>query len=133
MARMPATRETALGTTGLQKMSAFTNRMERYRLAENVGTWRERGEESRKIKGFIMDQLPDRNSQTTEFLPSLTSAQRKQVFDLNRGQFGYRSRYEQSSTPAPAQDTGEIQGPATSENHQPVTPPLSESMCEFPF
>ncbi len=101
MARMPPTRETDSGVAGLQTMAAFTNRTDRWRKAKNVTTWKVHGEESKKIKQFIIDQLPDPKSKTTESLSDLTPAQLDEVYALNKGKFLCRSRYEQPRADEP--------------------------------
>ncbi len=98
---MPPTRETDSGVAGLQTMAAFTNRMDRWRKAKNVTTWKVHGEESKKIKQFIIDQLPDPKAKTTESLSDLTPAQLEEVYALNRGKFLCRSRYEQARADEP--------------------------------
>lgn len=78
----------------LQTPQAFTNRMNHWRIAENVGAWLER-DGSQQIKDYIKDQLPDPELKTTESLSTLNSAQRKKVYGLNKGQYLNKSRYEQ--------------------------------------
>lgn len=77
----------------LQTPQAFTNRMNHWRVVENVGAWLER-DGSQNIKDYIKDQLPDPELKTTESLSALNSAQRKKVYGLNKGRYLNKSRYE---------------------------------------
>lgn len=92
-ARMPSHRMKGSVVTSLQTPQAFTNRMNHWRVSENVGAWLER-DGSQKIKDYIKDQLPDPELKTTESLSALDSAQRKKVYGLNKGHYLNKSRYE---------------------------------------
>lgn len=103
MARMLPIRKFKGKILPLQTMAAFTNRMDRWRKAKNVTAWQEHGEESKKVKQFIIDQLPDPKMKTTESLVDLTPAQLETLYNLNRGKHGYRSRYEKTQQSTPSQ------------------------------
>ena len=116
---MPSTRRDGRVTKDLQTPQAFTNRMNHWRIAENVGAWLER-EGSQQIKGYIKDQLPDPGVKTTESLSSLNAAQRKKIYGLNKGRYLNKSIYEHPDQGAPA--TASAEGVLMSDdNYQPTS------------
>lgn len=98
MARMPSHRLKKSGVKPLQEQQLFTNEMLKFRKRENVNTWIDRGG-SQVIKRDTLDRLRAQNpaATSTESLQPRTKAELKALDDLNKGKFGYRSRYVQEN------------------------------------
>lgn len=111
-------------------MAAFTNRTNRWRKEKNVTAWRDHGEESKNVKQFIIDQLADPEAKTTESLGDLTRAQLKELYDLNKGKHGYKSRYEQPQNAKPLPPAADKASKPQNESNEAPSPAVLNSSGE---